>query len=144
MANQIGGYLIIGARGEKKTLTWSLPGVVIEHPEPETYLHQVIDDGVRAVPRYDVKAWRLDDGHVVALVEIEPVAQPPCMTNLGHIYERVSGETKRVDDPALLDALFRRGKQANDDAEAIAERAAEVAMGVADDDDRAVGISVAV
>lgn len=46
------------------------------------------------------------------------------MTSLGHIYERVSGETRRVTDPAHLDALFRRGQAAHETAERRATQAA--------------------
>ena len=50
--------------------------------------------------------------------------EPPCMTPQGHVYERVSGETIRVTDPGLLDALIRRGRHARERSEAFADRAA--------------------
>ncbi len=124
LANQIGGYLIAGARANKKMSTWELPGIVIDHDEPMLWLGQVIEGGVQPVPRYGLKTWRLDDARTVALIEVEPVAQAPCMTSQGHVYERVSGETRRVGDPAHLDALFSRGRAAREMAERRADQAA--------------------
>ena len=125
LANQIGGYLIIGARWDRKQGRWLLPGVVIDHEEPELWLNAVIDGGVAPVPPHGVKAWAIGDGRAVALIEIEPVAEPPCMTSQGHVYERVSGETRRVTDPAHLDALFRRGREARILAETRAQASAQ-------------------
>jgi hypothetical protein len=65
---------------------------------------------------------------VVIVVQVEPVAEPPCMTPQGRVYERVSGETVPVEDPALLDRLFRRGEHARGRAEQFARRAAKRAL----------------
>jgi len=46
------------------------------------------------------------------------------MTPQGRIYERVSGETLPVEDPALLERLFRRGEQARALSEKFANKAA--------------------
>lgn len=124
-ANAIGGYVIIGARSDRKTGTWSLPGVQIADPEPEGYLRRIIDGGVRPVPRYQPKTWRLADGSTVALIEVEPIAEPPCITSGGQVYERVSGETHKVTDPAHLDSLLKRGRNARRVAEDRAGRAVD-------------------
>jgi len=50
------------------------------------------------------------------------------MTRQGRVYERVSGETLPVEDPALLDRLFRRGRAAADRAEEFANHAARRAL----------------
>ena len=60
----------------------------------------------------------------MAIIEVQPVAQAPCMTAQGHVYERVSGETRRVNDPARLAALFARGAAAQEQANQEASRAA--------------------
>lgn len=127
LANQIGGYLIIGARWDKEERSWRLPGIVAPDPEPKLWLGKVLRS-LNPVPRFDPKAWALDDDRTVAVVQVEPVAEPPCMTPQGHVYERVSGETLRVTDPALLDSLFRRGREARDRAEQFARRAAVRAL----------------
>lgn len=128
-ANAIGGYLIIGA--ERVEAVWSAPGVDFEGAEPPVWLDQVIRDGLRPVPRFDVRAWETDAGRHVAVVRVEPVAVPPCMTAGGEIYERVSGRTVKVIDPAGLAALFDRGRNALDQAKAAAVQEAE-RVGVSD------------
>lgn len=81
-------------------------------------------------PRFDPEAWKLDDGRFVFVIRINPVAEPPCMTPTGMVYERVSSETLPVKDPALLDKLFRRGEMARERAGVAALRAAERALEV--------------
>ena len=127
LANQIGGFVILGARWDKSDRVWRLPGVVIDHPEPELWIGQLIRD-LRPAPRFAAKAWKLDPDRTVAVVRVEPVDEPPCMTPQGHVYERVSGKTQRVSDPALLDRLFQRGQQASGRAEHFARRATQRAF----------------
>ena len=132
LANQIGGYLVIGARWDKDAQRWHLPGVLIDASEPELWLQTVIDSGTAPAPRCRIKSWSLDRDRTVALVEVEPVAQPPCMTSQGHVYERVSGETRRVTDPVHLDGLFRRGREARAESERRAVGAANDLAGALD------------
>lgn len=142
-ANQIGGFLIIGARWDKREQRWRLPGVIIDDPEPELWLGKVLRS-LNPAPRFEPKAWALHSGRSVAVVRIEPVDVPPCMTPQGHVYERVSGETVRVREPALLDRLFRRGRAARERAEQFSRRAAARALEAPrTQDELAVGISVA-
>jgi predicted HTH transcriptional regulator len=119
-ANQIGGYLILGARWDKRERRWRMAGFVPPEPEAKTWLSNVLD-GLRPVPRYDLKAWALNGQRVVAVVQVEPVDVAPCMTPQGHVYERVSGKSVRVTDPVLLDALFRRGREARERADGSAQ-----------------------
>ncbi len=121
-ANAIGGYLMIGA--ERQDDCWIAPGVDFLGEEPTVWLSQIIRDSVRPVPRHDVRAWPLD-ARSVAVVQVEPVAVPPAMTISGEIYERVSGATVKVTDPAVLAGLFERGHAAQARAEATALRQAE-------------------
>jgi hypothetical protein len=142
LANQIGGYLIVGARWDKGARRWRLPGVVVKDPEPELGLGKVIRN-LNPVPRFEARAWSPDDDRTVAVVQVEPVAVPPCMTPLGHVYERVSGETLRVEDPVLLDRLFRRGEHARGRAEHFARRAARRALDAPSwKRERSIGIAI--
>jgi hypothetical protein len=56
-----------------------------------------------------VLSWEIN-GKRAALVRIESVAEPPCVTSGGQLYERVSGETIPVKDPADVRALYERGR----------------------------------
>jgi hypothetical protein len=125
-ANQIGGYLILGARktaGEG----WDLPGITPPAHEPEVWIGQILR-GLQPEPRFAMKSWPRGKGKVAIVVQIEPVAVPPCMTPEGRVYERVTGETLPVEDPILLDKLFRRGKDARARAAQLAPRAATRAL----------------
>ena len=121
-ANAVGGFTIIGAsRG--KDGRWELPGVVVPHQEPETWL----DDAIATLsprPRFEPRAFQLDDDRVAAVVRVEPVAVPPCMTPGGEIYERTAGKTVKVTEPLVLSRLFDDGRNARARAEANADRAA--------------------
>lgn len=127
-ANGIGGCLIVGA--ERHGGSWAAPGVSFRGEEPVAWLDQTLRDGLRPVPRLDVKAWEADVGHV-AVVRVEPGAIAPCMTSGGEVYERVSGRTVKVVDPAVLARLFERGESALAQAEATALEEAKL-VGVID------------
>lgn len=127
LANQIGGYLLVGARWDKTAHEWHLPGVLMGHPEPELWIGQLLRE-LRPAPRTETRAWSLSGGRTVAVTRIEPVDEPPCMTPQGHVYQRVSGETQRIKDPTLLSALFDRGRDAQQRASELAHRAAERAF----------------
>jgi hypothetical protein len=121
-ANQIGGFLIIGARrGDDGR--WQLPGIKRPDREPELWIGKLLR-ALSPTPGFDTKAWTVDDDRLVLVVRVQPVAAPPCMTPDGRVYERVSGETLPVEDPALLDRLFQRGRHARDRAEQHAFAAA--------------------
>lgn len=115
LANQIGGYFIVGARKEEGT--WKLPGIRMPSPEPGLWLAQVLG-GLQPQPRFAHKHWTVDDDRLVAVIRVEPLAQTPCMTRDGQVFERVSSETLKVNDPIRLNELFRRGRQARDVAKA--------------------------
>jgi hypothetical protein len=129
LANQIGGYLLLGARWNKKERRWDLPGVIVPEPEAKTWISNVLGN-LRPVPRHDVATWRLegDVDRWVAVVRVDPVDEPPCMTALGHVYERVSGKSVRVTEPELLDRLIRRGRGRRAEAEAFATAAASAVL----------------
>jgi Putative DNA-binding domain len=126
LANQIGGYLILGAR-ESAEGGWELSGIARPADEPQVWIGKILR-GLQPVPRFEVKDWPLADGKFAAVVQIEPVADPPCMTPQGRVYERVTSETLPVEDPILLDKLFRRGQEARDRVARWAPEAADRAL----------------
>jgi hypothetical protein len=131
LASQIGGYLILGARWDKEARRWRLPGFASPESEAKTWLENVVEN-LRPVPRFEPRLWHVDGDRWVAVIQVQPVDEPPCMTPLGHIYERVSGKSVRVTDPVLLDRLIRRGRERRAAAQQFAERAAMLAIDPAD------------
>ena len=118
IANSLGGFIILGATQAESGGEWSLPGVRINHPEPGTWIDDVIGT-LRPRPRIrDPQVWPLDNGRLVGVIEVEPIAVPPCMTPGGEIYERTSGKTVRVTDPLVLARLMDAGVAARVRAEA--------------------------
>ena len=129
LANQIGGYVILGARWDKEARQWLLPGFVSPEPEARAWLENVLGN-LRPVPHSELRLWHVTrDGGWPSSKSTRP--EPPCMTPLGHIYERVSGKSVAY-DPALLDRLIRRGRERRAGAQQFAERAATLAVDPAD------------
>ncbi len=88
---------------------------------------------LQPVPRFEVAGpFAVGEERIALVARVEPVAISPCMTPKGRIYERVSGETLPVEDPTLLERLFRRGEQARSRTEHFARRAAERAIELPD------------
>jgi hypothetical protein len=110
-------YLILGATYADDR--WSLDGYAFPD-EPPVWIDSVVRDEVRPTPYFDVRSWRVDesDQHV-AVVRVEPVATPPCITR-GTVYERVPGRTIAVRDPQRLADLYSRGDRARSAAEGAA------------------------
>lgn len=69
-----------------------------------------------------MKAWDVGGRHV-AVVNVDEVAVPPCVTSAGQVYERLPGKTEPV-TALRLAALFERGKARRAAAEAGAVDAA--------------------
>jgi hypothetical protein len=111
-ANRIGGFLILGA--SEGDAGWTLDGVEFPNAEPETWLLDIVA-ALRPAPVAHARAWPVGD-RVVAVLRVQPVGQPPCMTTGGVVYERVSGQTLPVTEPTALDRLFSRGEAARDRA----------------------------
>jgi hypothetical protein len=130
LANQIGGYLIVGAN--QTAVGWRLEGIAQPAEEPVLWLGQILR-GLQPTPRFQVAGpFAVGEERIALVARIEPVAISPCMTPQGRIYERVSGETLPVQDPTLLERLFRRGEQTRSRAEHFARRAAERAIDLPD------------
>jgi hypothetical protein len=117
------GYLILGADpadGEG----WRLTPIAFSSDDPPSAITDLLaGGGVTPYPDgLDVREFPADGGHVV-VVRVPPVATPPSNVG-GTVYERVSGKTIPVTDPARLAALFSRGDAARATAQANAHRAA--------------------
>lgn len=104
-----GGFLILGASRDGPGSVWQLDPLDFGD-EPTAWLSRVIRGGVTPVPPYDIREWSEGGGHV-ALVRIDDVAEPPCMTMTGEVFVRVSGESVRVTDPETLRRLYTRGEE---------------------------------
>ncbi len=58
------------------------------------------------------------------VVRVSPVAVPPCLTVDGLAFERVTNQTKKVDDSVRLADLLRQGQTATSESERKARAAA--------------------
>ena len=119
-ANAGGGSLILGAAPQDGE--WSLPGVIFPGGEATTWLSNVVLE-LSPMPRIEVRVWPKTEGRIVALVAVEEIDEPPCMTG-GAVWTRVSGQTIQVKDPAVLRSLFEKGDAARTRAEGIAQSVA--------------------
>ncbi|MGH3040868.1 MAG: AlbA family DNA-binding domain-containing protein [Gaiellaceae bacterium] len=118
-------YLILGA--EETVDGWALSG--FEFPDdPPAWVSAVVHDNLRPAPRVDVHTLAVGNGRSVAIVEVPPIATPPCV-NQGSVFERVSGRTIPVEDPMRLAELYRRGQRARDGALGNSVAAAEHMIG---------------
>jgi hypothetical protein len=116
-----GGYLVIGASQDRATRAWTVDGCAIPN-EPELWVADCLDHGgVDPLPSTATKAWPVSPGVWVAVVQVFPVAIPPCLTSAGEVLQRLSGKSQRVSDAASLRRLFERGEAAISRAMATAE-----------------------
>jgi hypothetical protein len=120
---EAGGYLLLGF--ELVEGSWKPTGLVFPGDDPPVWVGNVVRNSMRPRPQIDVASWGVGKGKRAAVVKVDPVAEPPCVTSSGQLYERVSGETITVADPADLRALYERGRTAAERAEANALRALE-------------------
>jgi hypothetical protein len=132
-----GGYLLLGAeRGEGGA--WSASGVEFPAGDPPVWVTNIART-LSPAPRVDVRDWEAERGRV-AVVCVDPVAQPPCMTR-GQVFERVSGQTVPVTDPAELARLFGRGEVVLERATRDAKQAALLALAVSGQFRFAIGLA---
>jgi hypothetical protein len=124
--SELGGVLIIGAKRRAKGKPgWDLNGLKPpKEEETELAIAKKIRGGVRPTPNFRVKAWPTSEGRKAAIVLVSPVDRPPAITRDGRVFERTSGATEPVRDPAMLARLFAAGERASGNAEAKAELAA--------------------
>jgi predicted HTH transcriptional regulator len=114
-------YLILGAE-EKDGGGWTLGGVDLGG-DPPAWVSGVVGEGLRPVPLVDVRSLSTGNGTHVAIVEVPPIAVPPCISR-GTVYERVSGRTIPIADPKRLAELYECGRNAHDTARSAARGAA--------------------
>jgi len=77
---------------------------------------------------FDVKVFERPDGKHAAVVRVDELPVPPCVTASGVVYQRVPGLTKPVTDQSVLAELVDRGRRARDNAEALSLRASQRAL----------------
>jgi hypothetical protein len=117
-ANQIGGYLVIGARRDLAMAQWVVEGVpygsgLLDRAEPSTWVSSLIAPaGITPTPPFDVRHFWTENRKVVLVIRVEPVSTPPCMTMSGVVFQRVVGATAPVQDPLVLTELIKRGATA--------------------------------
>jgi Putative DNA-binding domain len=121
-----GGYLLFGV--ELVDDEWRASGFAFPGDDPPAWVSNIVRETLRPRPGVDVRSWDVGDGKRAAVVRIDPVAEPPCVTSGGQLYERVSGETIPVRDPGDVRALYERGQAATERAEANALRAVRAVM----------------
>jgi hypothetical protein len=117
LANQLGGYFIIGA--EEDAGRWTFPGVENDCGEdPHDWIARILIGNLREPPPFEVRRWTLAEGRIGAVVRVGQTPAPPCMTKDGIVYIRVVGETRKVTDPRSLTELLSKGELARTKAEA--------------------------
>jgi hypothetical protein len=107
--SELGGYLILGA--DWVGGAWVLTGADLV-PDVTAWLGTAVD---RLAPRphHDARTFTIEaTGVRIAVLAIEPVDVPPCLTPDGAVFERVVGQTVPVRDPGRLATLFARGEAA--------------------------------
>jgi hypothetical protein len=118
--SELGGFLILGATQVEGR--WALPG--LQHPKSEiiTWVSDAAG-GVKPTPSIQTRDWPVERNRgQVALVWVPPVAEPPAITTDGLVFQRLPGQTSRVNDPRTLAGLFERGRAASTLAESLAKR----------------------
>jgi hypothetical protein len=124
------GYLLLGF--EHDGSSWEATGCAFPGDDPPVWVSNVVRSTLRPRPRIDVRDWPgKTKKKRCAVVRVEPVAEPPCVTTGGQLYERVSGQTIPVGDAGDVRALYERGAAAVARAEKTALRALDV-IGVND------------
>src|SRR5581483_7091936 len=116
LANQLGGFVIVGAESESKSSEgpWMLPGVVNDiNEDAHDWICRVLNGRLTNPPPFDVRRWTLPDQRLVAaVIRVEPVPVPPCITIDGLVWQRMVAESKKVTEPLVLQDLIHRGEAA--------------------------------
>ena len=115
-----GGYLLLGVDGGRGD-GWRLSGLPFAGEGTALWVDGVLGAGVRPRPDYATKAFALADGRQLVVVQVPPVAEPPCATADGAVLERVSDGVAAVGNPPRLAELHARGERARRAAAAGAE-----------------------
>jgi hypothetical protein len=127
LANQRGGFFLIGPRRDPGSGNWAADGIDFAGREPGTWISDILrngEDRLRPEPRFDVKAFDVGEDSTLVVVMVEEIDPKPCMT-AGRIALRLPGQTVWLDDPSELRRLTSDGESGPKQAEAIALRAAQ-------------------
>ena len=103
-----GGYLLLGF--ELVDGQWRATGCDFPGDDPPVWVSNIVRTTLRPRPRIDVLSWEID-GKRAVVVRVDPVAEPPCVTTGGQLYQRVSGETIPVGDLTDVRALYEPGRR---------------------------------
>jgi hypothetical protein len=129
--SELGGFLVLGVSREGPERAWRIGGW-IPRDEPALWIgNSLAFGGVLPPPAVDIRVWRIDRGpEYVAVVAVDPASVPPAITSHGEVWQRVSGASKRIAEPADLRQLFERGRAAERRAEATALSGLKLVAGV--------------
>ncbi len=117
--SHLGGFLVLGARRASPTAPWVVDGYAFP-TDPQTWVSQcLLNDAIRPRPATDTKSWPVATDRHVVVVNFRPVSVPPVITRDGQIWERLSGVSHQVRDPASMRELVSRGEQSRVQAASI-------------------------
>ena len=114
----LGGYLVLGvSRADPKAKAGERCRYKVdgwEQEDPATWIGSCIGyGGISPRPSYNVRPFAIQDtSRWVAVVYVRPSPAPPCITLDGEVFERLSGQTWRVNTSEALRALYARGEAA--------------------------------
>ena len=104
-----GGYVIVGAK-ETSTGVFTLPGLTVTRLGRSSlvdWLDRIIEDGFQSLPKPFIQPLQ---GRTAAVIAVEPIENPPCVTKDGGVYIRTSGSSDPVTDQRELTRLFDEGR----------------------------------
>ena len=136
-ANQYGGWLILGVKENRKTLTAeSFPGIQQEQiTEALESLRNAAKDIVRPQVVYQFKVLEgpveeigLDANRCVVVVRVPEGSHTPYIHNDGRIYIRIGDSSSPIPakDRSTFDLLFQRGKDRRTHLSALIEKSPEL------------------
>lgn len=104
-ANTYGGYIIIGVEDNKKIsgcIKWN-----------EQKIHITLHDCITPIPNFDVKKLKMNEDKIIYIIKIEEGSNPPYITNMGKIYERVSSGSFPIKESSKLIQLYYKREDQN-------------------------------
>lgn len=99
-ANTYGGYIFMGVSDDREIVgcpNWN-----------EERITNILYDSISPVPIFDLKCFVFEDERKVLVIRIMEGPEPPYITNKGHIYERISSESRKVTDSVRLSQMFQK------------------------------------
>jgi len=105
LANREGGFFILGA--ERDTGAWLVNGIPFDDREPGTWLSQLLSNGIRPAPEFDVRVLWHEGQMAVVVVLVQPIIRAPAMVD-GRLPERHSGRTVWVEEGVAAVTVVER------------------------------------